>query len=522
MFPSCLPHRLWQLRTVLLCALLSVATLPGIPTHANGMDLDSFESRVTEHTLANGWTFILVKRPVAPVFAFMTAVNVGSAQEGAGMTGLAHMFEHMAFKGTPHLGTTDYEAEQQALEDMEQAYLAYQDARLRVRADEQHVKPLHEAFRRAQQTAATFVESNAFANIVERAGGVSLNAFTSADMTGYVYALPANKIELFCYLESERFLHPVFREFYEERDVVMEERRMRTESNPIGRLFERFVAASFTAHPYHHPVIGHASDIQSYTMTDARQFFETWYVPSNMATAIVGDIHPETLVPLLEKYFGRIPGGPAPPPLRTVEPPSIAETVVTLRDPSQPYYLEGYHKPAVTHRDQAVFDAIDDILAHGRTSRIYRALVRDQQLAVSAGAYGSYPGDKYPHLWVAYAVPARGVSNQEVRDALRQELHRLTTEDVTEEELAKFRRRARTSLLYSLKNNMGLAMHLSSSHILFGDWREMFEALERFDQVTAADIRRVAGYTFTEANRVVAQIETVPPPAARPMEHPQR
>ncbi len=505
-----------------LCALLFLPALFDAPARAEGMDLASFESRVTEHTLTNGWTFILVKRPVAPVFAFMTAVNVGSAQEGAGMTGLAHMFEHMAFKGTPRLGTTDYDAEKPALEDMEQAYLAYQDARLRAGSDEKHIKRLHDTFRRQQQAAAAFVQSNAFANVIERAGGVRLNAFTSADMTGYVYALPSNKIELWCYLESERFLHPVFREFYKERDVVMEERRMRTESRPTGRLFEQFIAASFTAHPYHHPVIGYASDIQSYTMTDARQFFETWYVPSNMVTAIVGDIHPETLVPLLETYFGRIPSGPPPPPLRTVEPPSIAETVVTLRDPSQPFYLEGYHKPAVTHPDQAVFEAIDDILTNGRTSRIYRALVRDQHIAVSAGSYGAYPGEKYPHVWVAYAVPARGVSNQTVRDALRQELHRLKTEDVTEEELAKFRRRARTGLLYSLKSNMGLAMHLSSTHILFGDWREMFDALERFDLVTSADIRRVARDTFTEANRVVAQIETVPSPATQAMEHPQQ
>ncbi len=480
------------------------------------MDLASFESRVTEHTLTNGWTFILVTRPVAPVFAFMTAVNVGAAQEGAGITGLAHMFEHMAFKGTTRLGTTNYDAEKRALEELERAYLAYQDARTRTAPDAEHVERLHDTFQRKQRAAAAFVESNAFANVIEREGGVGLNAFTGTDMTGYVYALPANKIELLCYLESERFLRPVFREFYEERAVVMEERRMRTESRPIGRLFEQFVATAFTAHPYHHPVIGYASDIQSYSMTDAETFFETWYIPSNMVTAIVGDIHPETLVPLLETYFGRIPSGPTPPPLRTVEPPSIAEKVVTIRDPSQPFYMEAYHKPAVTHPDQAVFDAMDDILTNGRTSRFYRALVRDQQIAVSAGSYGAYPGEKYPHVWLAYAVPARGVSNQTVQHALREELQRLHTEDVTEKELAKFRRRAQADLLSSLKSNMGLARQLTYYHTILGDWRELFRALERFDRVTSADIRRVARRTFTASNRVVAQIETVSPPPSIP------
>ena len=484
------------------------------PSASPAIDLASFEQNVTEYTVKNGWTFILVERPVAPVFAFMTAVNVGSAQEDTGRTGLAHMFEHMAFKGTPRLGTKNYEEEKKALEELERAYLAYQEARLGPTSDAQRIEDLSNVFKDKQQAAAKFVQKNEFSDVVEREGGVAVNAFTGADVTGYFYALPANKIELFCYLESERFLHPVFREFYEERDVVMEERRMRTESRPVGRLFEQFVVTAFTAHPYHHPVIGYASDIQSYTMTDAKEFFETYYVPSNMVTAIVGDIDPKTLIPLLETYFGRIPGGPAPPPLRTVEPPSISEKVVTIKDPAQPFYMEGYHKPAATDPDQPVFDAIDDILTNGRTSRFYRSLVRDKQIAVDAGAYGAYPGEKYPHLWVAYAVPARGVSNETVQLAIREELDRLKTEDVTDEELAKFRTRAKASLIYSLKSNLGLAMSLTDYHTLFGDWRELFRYIERFDRVTKADIRRIARQTFTASNRVVAQIETISPPAA--------
>lgn len=487
------------------------------PSLVFGGDLASFEQRVTEHTLPNGWTFIMVERPIAPVFAFMTRVNVGSAQEGAGVTGLAHMFEHMAFKGTPRLGTTNYAEEQPALKALERAYLAYQDARLRSASDAQEVERLYAAFKHTQRAAAQFVKKNEFGDIVEREGGVAVNAFTGTDVTGYFYALPANKVELFCYLESERFLHPVFREFYEERDVVMEERRLRTESRPIGRLLEQFTATAFTAHPYHHPVIGYASDVQSYTMTDAQRFYETYYVPSNMVTAIVGDVDPTTLMPLLEKYFGRIPRGSPPPPLRTVEPPSTAEKIVTLNDSSQPFYLEGYHKPAVTHEDQPVFDAIDDVLTNGRTSRLHRALIRDKRIAVSAGAYGAYPGEQYPHLWVAYAVPARGVANETVQQALREEFHRLKTEDVTDEELAKFRTRAKASLMFSLKSNLGLAMSLTDYHTLFGDWRELFRSIKRFDQVTAADVRRVATRTFTASNRIVAQIQTIaPPPASKP------
>ncbi|MCB0274440.1 MAG: insulinase family protein, partial [Calditrichaeota bacterium] len=352
---------------------------------------------------------------------------------------------------------------------------------------------------------------NEFGDIIEREGGVALNAFTGADVTGYFYALPANKVELFAYLESERFLHPVFREFYEERDVVMEERRMRTESQPFGRLLEQFVATAYMAHPYHHPVIGFASDIQSYTMTDAKKFYEEQYVPTNLVTAIVGDVKAEAVIPILEKYFNRIPASPAPPPLRIVEPPSIAEKIVKLQDPSQPLYVEGYHKPPVTHADQPVYDAIDDILTNGRTSRLYRSMIRDKRIAVSVGAYGEYPGDKYPHVWMAYAVPGRGVTNETVQQALREEFDRLKTQDVSDEELARFRTRAKAGLVRALNNNLGLAMHLTDYQMLFGDWRELFRSIDRLDQVTKADIRRVANTMFQPTNRIVGMIETVSP-----------
>ena len=495
--------------SVALCSFV----LAFCPLSALSQDLASFEKHVTVHTLENGWTFIIVERPVAPVFSFMTRVNVGSAQEEAGNTGLAHMFEHMAFKGTPRIGTSNYHAERKALEELEQAYQAYQRERLSQHANPQRIQEHFKAFKSKQQNAAAYVVKNEFGDIVEREGGVNLNAFTSADVTGYFYSLPANKVELFAYLESERFLHPVFREFYKERDVVMEERRLRTESRPIGRLLEQFISTAFIAHPYHHPVIGYASDIQSYTMTDAERFYKQHYVPSNMITAVVGDIQADALIPLLERYFGRIPSGSPSPPIRTVEPPSIAEKTVVLQDPAQPFYVEGYHKQAITHEDQPAFDALDDILTNGRTSRFHRSLIRDKKIAVSAGSFGPYPGEKYPHLWTAYAVPARGVTNQEVQHAIREELERLKTEEITDEELAKFRTRAKAGLIRSLGSNLGLAMSLTDYHLLFGDWRELFRYIDRLDQVTKTDVQRVARETFQASNRIIAMIETKPTPS---------
>ncbi len=480
---------------------------------AAAQDLASFEKKTRVHVLDNGWTFILVERPVAPVFSFMTLVDVGAAQEGPGITGLAHMFEHMAFKGSERIGTTDYQAEKQAIAATEAAYQAYQQERLAKHPDPQQVERLRAEFLAKQEEAARYVVKNEFGDIVEREGGVGINAFTGADETGYHYSLPANKVELFAYLESERFLRPVFREFYTERDVVQEERRLAMDQ-PIQRLVEQFVAAAFTAHPYHHPVVGFMSDLESFTLTDAEAFYRTYYAPRNMVTAVVGDIDADALVPMLEKYFGRIPAGPSPPPLRTVEPPQIAEKRLVLQDPSQPFYLEGYHKPASTDADQAVYDAIDDVLSNGRTSRLYRALVRDKRLAVFAASFSGFPGEKYPNLWAVYAVPARGVSNEQVQAAVREEIERLKTSDVSDDELTKFKTRAKAELLRSLSNNTGLAQQLASYQRLFGDWRELFRSIDQLDKVTKADIRRVANEVFKESNRTVAVIETAAPATA--------
>jgi|CXWL01.1.fsa_nt_gi predicted Zn-dependent peptidase len=490
-----------------LGGMLFVLALASAPLVAQ--DLASFEKRTTLHKLPNGWTFILVQRPGSPVFSFATTVNVGSAQEVPGITGLAHMFEHMAFKGTPVVGTKDYGAEKKALEALEAAYQAWQAERLAPRPDAEKLKKLEADFQARETEAQQFVVSNEFDDLVEREGGVGMNASTSADSTNYFYSLPVNKLELFAYLESERFLRPVFREFYKERAVVMEERRLRTDSSPIGRLVERFLSAAFEAHPYHQPTVGYMSDLESFTMTDAEAFFQTHYTPSNMVTAIVGGIDPKAVIPILDKYFGRIPARPAPPPLRTVEPPQIAEKVVSLEDASQPFYLEGYHKPAATDPDQEVYDALEDILSNGRSGRLYRSLVRDQKIAVQVQSFAGFPGDRYPNLWAVFAVPAPGKTADEVAAALHRELERLKTEDVEDVELERFKTRARAGLLRGLASNTGLARNLAEAQRLRGDWRELFRTLDRIEKVTKEDIRRVAQKTLYDNNRTVAKIVTV-------------
>src|SRR5580698_5441294 len=276
-------------------------------------DIASFEKRVTVKKLDNGLTVLICERPEAPVFSFYTHVDAGSAQDPLAKTGLAHMFEHMAFKGTDKVGTKDYPAEKAALAKVETAYAAFIAERdKRMDRDEQKLKQLETAWQDAIKAASQYVIPNQFSEILERNGVEGMNASTDLDETNYFYSLPENRLELWAYLESERFMHPVLREFYKERNVVIEERRMRTDSNPIGRLLEQFITAAFQASAYHRPTIGWMSDLTTFSATDAKKFFDTYYIPSNMVVAVVGDVKTSQTMPVIEKYFGRIPSRPKP------------------------------------------------------------------------------------------------------------------------------------------------------------------------------------------------------------------
>jgi predicted Zn-dependent peptidase len=478
---------------------------------AAAQDVASFEKRTTVKKLDNGLTVVICERPEAPVFSFFTHVDAGSVQDPLGQTGLAHMFEHMAFKGTDKIGTKDYAAEKVALEKVEQTYAAYIAARDKpVGRDEKKLKDLEKAWRDAVAEADKYVKPNEFPQIVEINGGEDLNANTSDDETNYFYSFPENRLELWAYLESERFLHPVMREFYKERNVVIEERRMRVDSNPIGRLLEQFTTAAFQAHEYHRPTIGWMSDLNSFSATDAKKFFDEYYIPSNMVVTVVGDVKASETMPIIEKYFGRIPSRPQPDERTTTEPPQNAERRVVLQDTSQPLYLEGYHRPDYRSPDDAVYDAIADLMSSGRTSRLYRALVRDKKIAADSAGFTGLPGNKYPHLFAFYAFPLPGHKPEEMADAIHVEIEKLKNEDISDEELKMIKTRAKANLIRSLGSNEGLANNLALYQARYDDWRELFRSVDRIDKVTKADIRRVANQTFVPTNRTVGIIETKP------------
>ncbi|HEY9809215.1 MAG TPA: pitrilysin family protein [Halomicronema sp.] len=466
--------------------------------------LDRVINRVSEFQLENGMKFIVLERHQAPVVSFLTYANVGGANEPDGKTGIAHFLEHLAFKGTRRIGTRDFAAEEPLLNQLDQLYTKIKAAK--AAKNDSEVAKLQAEFNKIEAEAAKFAVQNELGRIVERSGGVGLNANTSTDATRYFYSFPSNKLELWMSLESERFLEPVFREFYKEKQVILEERRLRTDNSPIGKMIEVFLDAAYDVHPYKRPVIGYDEDIRNLSRQDVQDFFDTYYGPSNLTMAVVGDVDPAEVKRLAEIYFGRYQAKAAPPDVQSVEPPQTETRQVTVQLQSQPWYLEGYHRPAMNHPDHVVYQMIASLLSDGRTSRLYKSLVEQKQLALNAQGFSGFPGDKFPNLMLFYALTAPGHTVDEVQEALHTEIESLKNVPVSATELDRVKTLSRANLLRSLDSNEGMAELLLEYEVKTGSWRNLFKELDTIAKVTPADIQRVAKATFTEQNRTIGKL----------------
>ena len=475
--------------------------------------------RVIEHKLANGLTVLMVERHQTPVVSINLTFKVGGMNEYTGITGVAHLYEHMAFKGTRALGTKDYERERPLLEELARINETIEELRGSSRnastTESSEIKELRRAFEETQKKAAALVVGNEMSLLYQRQGAVGLNASTSKDVTRYTVSLPANRLPLWAAIESDRMANPVLREFFKERAVVLKERRLRTEDSPNGLLYETFAAAAFQAHPYGFPTIGWASDIQRLTPSLTREFFHTHYGPSNAVVAIVGDFNPPEVVKLIEGSFGAIPATAPPPPVVTVEPAQRGERRVQVEFDAEPVVLIGYHKPPISHPDDFVFDVLDSVLSEGITSRLYRRLVLEKRLAASVYTTSGYPGVRAPNLFVVGTTPLAPHTTRELEQAVYEELDRLKTEPVGVEELEKVLNNLDASLVRSLRSNSGLASQLAYFQTVAGDWRYLLEARDRIAAVTPADIQRVASKYLIKSNRTVATlVRNAPGPRA--------
>jgi predicted Zn-dependent peptidase len=456
---------------------------------------------VREVTLANGMRFLILRREGAPTVAFVTRIGVGGANEHLGTTGIAHLLEHMLFKGTSTIGTRDVDAERVLFARMDATHDTLLAAR--ARADTASARVLSARIELLEDSARAYVEPNELDRIFTEAGARGLNATTSNDATTYFVELPANRTELWFVLEADRMRDPVFREYYTERSVVAEERRLRIETSPFGRLFEEHLSAAYTVHPYGVPVAGWMSDLETLSRRDVESYYRRYYGPRNAVVAVVGDLEPEQVRAWAERYFAPLPSGEAPPLVLAEEPRQLGERRITLEWDAEPRLRIGWHIPSSLHPDAPALGVLGAVLSGGRTTRLQHRLVMEDRSATAVST-STGPGERFPGLFFVDAVPRSPHTTGELERAIYEEIARLAADGPTEAELERVRNQIEAGNVRRIDSNLGLAFQLADSESLTGDWRSTFRQSARLRAVTAADVRRVAAEYLTESNRTVA------------------
>jgi predicted Zn-dependent peptidase len=459
---------------------------------------------VKEFKLSNGLILMVVERSDSPTVTCYRYHKVGSVNEYPGMTGAAHLAEHMKFKGTQKIGTWNYEAEKPIMEKIDRLVDEIDRERAKgltgyQKADQAKIDRLWEQVSELQKEQDKYIRKNEIWAIYDSNGGRDMNASTWYDRTDYYLNLPSNKLELWAFLESDRLKNPVFREFYSERDVVYEERRMGV-NNPRGAIFEAFFNAMFTSLPYRHPIVGFASDIESMRRNEVLDFLKKYYAPNNTIIVLVGDVKAQEAYQLVKKYFGDMPRQPELKPEFHVEPAQKGERRVEVEFEGQPMLRIGYHGPRPGHPDQYALEVMMNILSSGRTGRFHQNIVRnDIAFNCSAGQLNL----AYANTLLFAGTPHTNASMAELEEAIYKEIDRLKTEPVTKWELEKIKNQFENDYISLLQDKQELAEALATSKAWTGDWRN-FDERDKIRAVTEKDIMRVANRYFTKSNRTVA------------------
>jgi zinc protease len=417
-----------------------------------------------EHILSNGMKVLLVEVPKAPVATVQVWYKVGSRNEVMGRAGLSHMLEHMMFKGTA-----------------------------------KYPKGL-------------------FSRLIRKNGGTD-NAFTSQDFTAYFENLAADRVELALEMEADRMQGLILdmNELKTEREVVKEERRLRSEDDPQGALVEALFAQAYLSHPYHWPVIGWFGDLDAMTLEDLQRHYDTFYSPNNATLVVVGDIKADQLLPTIKHLFEPIPRGPEPKAVVTMEGEQKGERRFLLKREAQvPFVMMGYRVPNYSSEDSYALDVLESILSRGKSSRLYQSLVYDQKLSLAVGAeYGLMQTD--PGLFYFYALVSPGQKVETVEEALQREIKRLQNEPPTDQELQRAKNQVEATRVFEQDSNFRHAMLLGQAESVGAGWRKVDQFLDRIRSVTAKDVQRVARQYLIEDSRTVG---TLIPVQAKPPEGP--
>ncbi|CAL5221368.1 g3548 [Coccomyxa viridis] len=468
---------------------------------AGAMELERrLEERISEFELPNGLHFIVMERHNAPIVSVHTYADVGAFDERDGQTGIAHLLEHMAFKGSQRIGAREYKKEAVLLEAVDDAFYAFWDAHTRSASSSGR---LYEQLQQLVAQAEELVEPNAFGAMLQKSGAVGLNATTSHDATKYFMSLPANMLELWFALEAERFQAPVFRELYSEKKVVAEERRSRIDNSPMGRFQETFLSSAISNN-YRRPIIGYEQDVAGLGRREVEAFFRERYGPKNLAITIVGDTTPEKVRAMAEKYFGawRQDAIPALPPSSSevlAQPPSGVERRLDSSARGGPTLMQAYYRPGIASVDAPILEVIGDIMTGSRTARFNRSLLQEGK-AFGANLVPAYPGDKHACTSLIYAIPATGVSLAQMEGLVRQQLDSLADKGPTASEMERIKKASKVELVDALRRNSGMAAALASYHTLTGSWRTILQESAQIETLKAADVRDVAARTFTPEN----------------------
>jgi zinc protease len=411
-----------------------------------------------EFLLSNGMKVLITEVPKAPVATVQVWYKVGSRNELMGRAGLSHMLEHMMFKGTARYS------------------------------------------------------KGSFSRLIRKSGGID-NAFTSQDFTAYFENLAADRVELALELEADRMQGLILdmNELKTEREVVKEERRLRTEDDPQGALVEALFAQAYMSHPYHWPVIGWFGDLDSMTLDDLQRHYDTYYSPNNATLVVVGDVKADNLLPVIKQLFEPIPRGPEPKPVATTEPEQKGERRFLLKREAQvPFVMMGYRVPNYTSEDSYALDVLESILSRGKSSRLYQSLVYDQKLSLAVGAeYGLMQAD--PGLFYFYALVSPNQKVEAVEEALNKEIKRLQNEPPTEQELQRAKNQVEAARIFEQDSNFRHAMLLGQAESIGAGWRKVDEFLDRIRAVTTKDVQRVARQYLTDDARTVGILIPLPP-----------
>jgi predicted Zn-dependent peptidase len=502
------------MRLLTLISLILLMSAPTFAAETKGDKMSELEKmgaivekdpkmpQIISYTLKNGLRILMLEKHFSPVISFNLTFKAGNVDNEQGKTGIAHMAEHMAFKGTKTINTLNYKKEKVILEKIEKANQELTLEKSKKNRDEEKIKQLEIDFRKLQKEADKYIIKNEYTKIYTELGSSRMNAGTSTDYTTYMISLPSNRLEDWMMIESDRFKNPVLREFYMERDVVMEEKR-RSDSNPSSILWETLFSHAFVAHPYKNPTLGWKDDLKKFSATDAKNFFGKFYAPNNATLAIVGDINPKEVIKLAKKYFSSWKSKDIPSTDYTKEPKQKAENRIDVFFKAQPEIRMGFHNDGFDSPDMPALIVLSEVLSGGKTGRFYKTIVEGRKIALYAASHYSLMGNRYPSLFVIWAAPKKPHTSKEVETAIMEEIEKVKKEAPSAWEMDRIINNYEADLIKQLESNPGMAQNLSSSQQILGDWKIDWIILEKIKKLKPEDISKAAKKYLTKENKTI-------------------